>query len=455
MPQERISYKRIIAIAFPIILSQLAQNLVAIADTMFLGNVGETELAAAALGTIFYQTIFMFMWGFGVGTQITIARVRGENSEKSVGRIFQHSLFFMLCASLLILLLYNLFGRMFMGNLVSSKPILTASMEYLDARIWGLPFALICASFMAFYIGIARTRIIILAAFLMAATNVIFDYLLIFGYGGFPEMGIAGAGWASAMADFVWLAVLFIVSLKKENNIKYRLYRRFPLHKSLFGRLLKISYPTMLQFLISFGMYFVFFTLIESMGQRSLAISNITRSCYTVFLMPIWGFTSTVATLTAYLLGKQRTVKENINVNKLINILVLKSMLLAFTFISITILPFFVFSDTLFRLFTPDASLINDSLSVVLVVATAAYPLCLAQLIFNVVIGHEKTKQAFVIEMITIVFYVLYTFFIIKILHSSLEIAWTAEYLYSCIVLILSLAYLIWLRWRGKRNTAV
>ncbi len=51
IPQERITYKRIFTIAFPIILSQLAQNLVAIADTMFLGNVGETELAAAALGT--------------------------------------------------------------------------------------------------------------------------------------------------------------------------------------------------------------------------------------------------------------------------------------------------------------------------------------------------------------------------------------------------------------------
>ncbi|MDR2557159.1 MAG: MATE family efflux transporter [Bacteroidales bacterium] len=453
---ERITYKRIFAIAFPIILSQLAQSIVAIADTMFLGNVGETELAAAALGTIFYQVFFMFLWGFGVGTQITIARVRGENHEKSIGRIFQHSIFFMLCASLIILLLYHIFGKMLMGTLISSGPILNAAIEYLDARVWGYPFAFIGISFMAFYIGIARTNIISYAAIAIGIVNIIGDYLLIFGNGGFPEMGMAGAAWASVFSEIVWVIIFFAASTIKNNN-RYRLYKRFPLHKPLFGRLFKISYPTMLQFLFSFGTYFCFLILIEGMGQRSLAIANITRSCYTIFLLPIWGFTSTVASLTAYLLGRDRTAqktqKNGIHVNHLINTLVWKSTLLGFACITVILLPFFIFSNTLLGLFTQDISLVYDSMDALLVISIAAYLMCIAQVIFNVVIGYEKTKQAFTIEMITIAFYILYAWIIIKQLHCSIAVAWTTEYLYTLLIFLLSVCYLLWIR--RRRSIAV
>jgi putative MATE family efflux protein len=450
LKSENITYKHIFSIAFPIILSQLAQNIVAIIDTMFLGNVGETELAASALGAIFYQVFYMFLWGFGVGTQIIIARVRGENHEKSIGRIFQHSIFFMFCASLLILLLYHIFGRSLMSTLVSSPTVLNATMEYLDVRVWGYPFAFIGAAFMAFYIGIARTKIISYAALAIGIINIAGDYLLVFGHGGFPVMGIAGAAWASVFAEMVWVIIFFAVSTTK-NNKRYRLYQRFPLHGSLFGRMLKISYPTMLQFLFSFGTYFCFLILIEGMGQRSLAIANITRSCYTVFLIPIWGLTSTVASLTAYYLGRDRTTETGrINVSRLINVLVGKSVLLGFVCISVVIAPFFIFSNTLLGLFTKDISLVHDSMNAVTVVAAATYLMCIAQIIFNVVIGYEKTKHAFAIELITIVCYALYAWVIIKQWHCSIAFAWTAEYLYTLLILSLSLGYLLWMRRKMK-----
>jgi putative MATE family efflux protein len=452
---ERVTYKRIFAIAFPIILSQLAQNIVVITDTMFIGHIGETELAAAALGTIFFQVLFMFMFGFSVGTQITIARVKGENHEKSIGRIFQHSAFFMFCSALLILLLYHIAGKNLLSMLVSSETVLNSTMEYLDARMWGLPFSLVSASFMAFYIGIARTKIISYAAITIGIINIIGDYLLVFGHGGFPVMGIEGAAIASVFSEIIFVIIFFAVSITKSNK-RYRLYRRFPLHGSLLGRLLKVSYPTMLQFLFSFGTYFCFLILIEGMGQRSLAIANITRSCYNIFLVPVWGFTSTVASLTAYFLGRERSEKhesiEKINTTSLINTLVLKSILLGCICITAIVLPFFIFSNTLLGLFTKDISIVRESINAVLVVATASYIMCAAQIIFNVIIGHEKTKQAFVIEMIVIACYILYAWFIIKQQHCSISVAWTTEHLYTLLIILLSLGYLRYLRLQRKRT---
>ena len=99
-PLGKIGYKRIFGIAFPIILSNLAQNVIAIADTIFLGNLGEVELGAAALASIFYQVMVMVIFGFGVGAQILMSRRLGQGQFKSIGCIFQHTLWFTLFCAL-------------------------------------------------------------------------------------------------------------------------------------------------------------------------------------------------------------------------------------------------------------------------------------------------------------------------------------------------------------------
>ncbi|MEG1910708.1 MAG: MATE family efflux transporter, partial [Bacteroidales bacterium] len=96
-----ISYKRIWQIALPMILGSVAQNLITLADTIFLGNVGEVELGAAAIASIFYQTLVMLMFGFGIGTQITIAKRLGEKKGKTIGSVFQHYVVFMILSSVI------------------------------------------------------------------------------------------------------------------------------------------------------------------------------------------------------------------------------------------------------------------------------------------------------------------------------------------------------------------
>jgi hypothetical protein len=85
-------------------------------------------------------------------------------------------------------------------------------------------------------------------------------------------------------------------------------------------------------------------------------------------------------------------------------------------------------------------------MNAILIVATASYIMCVAQIIFNVVIGYEKTKHAFAIELITIICYIFYAWLIIKQWHSSITVAWTTEYLYTALILALSFGYLLWMR---------
>ncbi len=96
-----ISYKRIWSIAYPIILGSVAQNLINVTDTAFLGRVGEVALGASAIGGMFYLVFINLGLGFGTGAQIIIARRFGEGDKKMVGKTFDHALYFMLPLSIL------------------------------------------------------------------------------------------------------------------------------------------------------------------------------------------------------------------------------------------------------------------------------------------------------------------------------------------------------------------
>ena len=75
-----ITYREILLIAYPIIIGSVAQNLLNITDTAFLGRVGPIALGAGAIGGVFYLVAAMLAWGFGIGTQIIIARRKGERA---------------------------------------------------------------------------------------------------------------------------------------------------------------------------------------------------------------------------------------------------------------------------------------------------------------------------------------------------------------------------------------
>lgn len=436
-----ISYAHIFKIAFPVILGQLAQNVISLADTMFLGHVGETELAGGALAAIFYQVAVMFMMGFGVGTQIIIAHRMGEGLPRSVGRLFFHAVCFMLLAAGVVLLLFKGFGSLMLTGMIRTPEVRAAVDEYLQWRVYGLPFAFLSICFNAFYVGTARTRTISAATLTMGVVNVVLDYFLIFGIGPFPALGMRGAARASVIAEAVGLGVYIVVSLaNRTNRSRFRLFSPFPLRGFVYGKMFNMAYPLMLEYLISFGNYFVFFLMIERLGQHPLAVANITRSLYTIFLLPIWGYTATVSSLTAFLCGRQRPQE--------IPVLVRRCMLLGVVSVSVLILPYLPLHDFVLSCFSGDAALRAEAFRPSLVTIVATYLMVWAMMIFNSILGRGKTGVGFAIETVTLVIYIAYAAYIILYRRAPVVWAFTSEWVYIVMMGVLSIIYL---RWMGRR----
>jgi Na+-driven multidrug efflux pump len=107
--------------------------------------------------------------------------------------------------------------------IVSSDAVYQASATYLKFRIPGLFFATVGLLFRAFYTGVNYTRYLSLSSAIMAGINVLLDYLLIFGKGGFPEMGIAGAAIASSISEACALIFLFAITVLNSGQT-YKLF---------------------------------------------------------------------------------------------------------------------------------------------------------------------------------------------------------------------------------------
>lgn len=447
LPQNSdISYKRIFGIAFPIILSSLAQNLISLADTIFLGNLGEVQLGAAALAVIFYQVVYMTVFGFGVGAQIMMARRLGQGQKHAIGRIFQHALWFCLAAALLCWILYQFFGENLIFSMVHTEDTGRAVLDYLNVRVYGFPFAFACVAFNAFYVGIARTRNISIATLVMGVVNVVLDYVLVFGVWGFPRMEMAGAALASVIAEICGLLTYILLTWFSGHRKTYSPFRRFPLQIKLVGSLLQLSYPVMIQYFLSFANYFLFFLFIESLGQHALAIANITRSMYVLFLIPTWGFASTTATLTSYLCGQGRTGD--------IMTVVKRCLLLVTICVSFIVVLYLPFNRQVLGIFTKDVLLAAESFAPSLVAILATYLMGVAQVVFNTILGRGRTKAGFFIEFANMVLYFLYGWIFIYIGHCSVAVAFGTEVCYTLGLLFISLGYIAIMRKRGKLDAA-
>ena len=190
-----------------------------------------------------------------------------------------------------------------MRLLVSSESIYEGTMEFLDWRIYGFFFSFVNVMFRALYIGITRTKVLTINAVVMALTNVILDYALIFGKFGLPEMGIKGAAIASVLAEASSILFFLIYTYISVDLKKYGLNRLRSFDPALLMRILSISCFTMLQYFLSMATWFVFFVAVERLGQRELAIANIVRSIYVVLLIPVNALATTTNSLVSNAIG--------------------------------------------------------------------------------------------------------------------------------------------------------
>lgn len=435
--------KQIWSVSYPILLSLLAQNIINVTDTAFLGHVSEVALGASAMGGLFYICVFTVAFGFSIGSQIVMARRNGERQYQDVGPVMIQGCIFVLALAFLMFGLTRAFGGNLMSVIVSSPEIYDATMEFIDWRIFGFFFSFFNAMFRAFYIGITRTKVLTINAIVMAITNVVLDYVLIFGHWGFPAMGIKGAAIASVIAEASSTAFYLLYTYVFVEFKKYCLNKFGTFDFKLLGRILSISCFTMLQHFLSMGTFFVFFMVVERIGTRELAIANIVRSIYVVMFIPVNSLSATANSLVSNSIGAGGVSQVIPLIKKIARFSLLLMIALAGAIA--------LFPKTILSVYTSNPELISDSVSSIYVICIAMIIASVANVVFNGVSGTGNTRSALMLESATLVFYVAYIFFVGSFMKAPVAICFTTEILYYALLLLVSAIYFRKAKWQNKR----
>ncbi len=429
------SYRSIWKVSLPIIIGSAAQNVVAMTDSIFLYYRSEDDFAAIGFVAAFYIIVAAIGFGFSRGGQIMIANFAGRDEPEKVGRSFYSTLYFEFALALGVFVFMTYGAYWLFASLVDSDVIFYKSLEYLETRKWGVFASYLGVACLALYTGIARPLFLIFDTLVLALTNIFLDRALIFGMYGFPEMGIAGAGLASTISEYVALIVFLVYMVWDRKNRIYRIDKLPDWDRKLIREIVGLSVPIVTMSVVGLGSSFFFFGLVENFGERDLAVTNIVRIAYLILSIPAWGFCTGINTMVSYFVGKNERHK--------VKLVLWKTSFLCLGVTFIMGLPLLLFpQEVLYPILGDErAYLIEAAYPVFWVLLGILIAFSFGSIFFNGLIGAGQTRRALIYQIICAVVYMLLIFVIVRSGWGNLSLAWSAEIVYWVLIFGLTFPY--------------
>jgi len=437
-----LRYKTILNVALPLMVSSFIQAVVLLTDAAFLSRHDTLSFDAAGNAGLIFITMFMALAGMGDGAQILIARRIGQNKIDAIGRIFGTSiLVHSLLAILLFLFLQNVIPSM-LHSYSKHQDIASAQIDFLSIRSYALFFAMISLSIQAFFFATGKTWVVLVSALITASSNIILDYVLIFGKASFPEMGLKGAALASTLADGLGMVFLITFLIFSKLRKEYALFSHFSFNLPSFKELIKIGSPIMFQGLIALSTWTIFFTWIEQIGKFELTVSQNIRSIYFIAFIPIWGFSATTKTyISQYIgMGDFHSLK----------IIQKRIQLLTMLFLSVIILGAVFFPTNIITMINPSKEYIQKSADILRFISISTLLFGFSSVYFQTINGSGNTFVTFIIEVISVAIYLVTSYLLIKVLKLDIYWIWSVEYIYFGSIGLLSIGYLRFFDWKKK-----
>jgi len=298
-------YKRNFFLAYPLMISQLGQVLVGVADSLMVGRLGAEHLAAASLANVIFYVIMVF--GLGVSYAITplVAAADGEQDQSKITAIFSNGL-----------VVNTILGMILAFGIVLCTPILyyldqpaevvTLAIPYLRIITVSLIPYMVFQSFRQFAEGLGNTRQAMYITLSGNAVNILLNYLLIYGKLGFPELGLNGAGWATLVSRIIMAIFmgLFVYHASRFRPFK-EAFSFFYISGAVIRRILNVGVPAGLQFVFEVSAFGFAAIMMGWLGTQTLAAHQIAINLASISYMMATGIASAVTIRVGNQLGRK------------------------------------------------------------------------------------------------------------------------------------------------------
>lgn len=334
-------YKKILRVALPAIAGLSTQMVVSLVDSAMVGRIEDATYALAAMGIGVLATwaLISFFSSLATGIHVIVARKYGEEDYISCGITLNNSLLIALLIGGIVAMVGIFFAYPIAHLFAADVKVGNYASEYLYYRFMGIPFFLISVSYRGFFFGINKTKIFMFSGVITNVLNMIFNYTLIYGHFGFPEMGLAGAGLGSTFATlFDGLFYSVIITLPQYRK-RFQNFRHLVIDKNIISGIIKISLPVSFQNVFILIGFLSFVSITGLIGTLEQASTQAIISTLFISFLPCFGFGIAVQTLVGNNLGARKFLLAKIYGFETAKVATIYTIILGFIF---TIIPQYV-----------------------------------------------------------------------------------------------------------------
>lgn len=300
-------WKKLLLLAWPLIIANSFWNIQLTIDRIFLGQYSTEALGAAmAVMGFFWIPMALLQQTAGYVTSF-VSQYFGAKQYEKIGSALWQAGYVSIIGGILLLGL-NWASPFIFRLMGHSSSIYALEVQYFNALNFStLPTALI-AAISGFFTGIGQTKRVMSINFVGLLTNILFDFLLISGQAGFPELGIAGAGYATAISAYAASLYGIITLWRSQNFTLFKLWENKPFNLPLTKEFLKFGIPSGLQWALE-GLAFTVFLVIMGRlpnGEAALSSSSIAVTIMMLAVLPTMGIAQAVMTLVGQSIGEKK-----------------------------------------------------------------------------------------------------------------------------------------------------
>jgi MATE family multidrug resistance protein len=305
-PSNRAILSELLRLAWPLMLSNLFFSVQIAIDRIFLSRYDPDASGAALTGSMLLWIPVIFVQNTGGFVVTFVAQYFGAKRYQEIGPIVHQALYWSLLGGVAVLLLFSPFAYALMAQTGHAPKLVQLEAEYFFCLCYAAGPVAVTASVSGFFAGRGDTRTVILINAMGCVVNALFDWLLIFGHAGFPEWGIVGAGWATALGCASSAALAVFLFLQPRFDEQFHTRRGFGFDGRRFRQLLFFGMPNGFQSTFDLIAWTLFTLMVGWFGPTELAATSNIFVVNALFFIPMIGIGQAGGVFVGQRLGEER-----------------------------------------------------------------------------------------------------------------------------------------------------
>ena len=377
--------KKLMKISLPILLAQIAQNSMGLADTIMAGRVSSTDMAAISVGASIWMPLVLFGHGLLLALPPTISYLNGSGQRHRIAHQVRQGIWLVLGVSIpLGLLIY--FCEIPLQYMQMESKMSDLARDYLHAMLWGLPAYLMLINFRCLNDGIAKTKPAMVITFLGLLLNIPLNYIFIYGKFGMPAFGAVGCGIATAIVNWAMCLMMMFYSYTNAQERSLKVFSQLiemPNPKTL-KKLLRLGLPIAIALCCEVALFALTSLMLSPLGSTIVASHQITLNTSSfIFMFPL-----SIGMATTILVGEALGAGSPQNAKKI----GYAALLLGLTVTIITALITIFFRYEIASIFVTDEIVIAMAANLLLFAALYQFSDTVQMVVGGILRGYKDTK---------------------------------------------------------------